>query len=76
MLFVSASDLSESDLAALGNNIRPATRPQRRSPNAKANQRVLAAVNRSLAGLEERVSRLHPRRDGLGITRPMPIPVS
>lgn len=76
MLFVAASDLSESDLAVLGNNIRPAARLNRRSPNVRANQRVMAAVNRSLAGLDERVSKLHPRRDQYGIAEPMRVPVA
>jgi hypothetical protein len=60
MLFVSATDLSASDLALLGNNIRPTRRRTRRDPDERANRRVLAAVNRSLAGLQERVARLHP----------------
>ena len=59
MMFVAACDLSESDMALLGNNIRPGRRPARRSLDERANRRVLAAVNRSLASLQERVDRLH-----------------
>jgi hypothetical protein len=44
----------------LGNNIRPSRRQIRRDPDERANRRVLAAVNRSLASLQERVDRLHP----------------
>ena len=70
MWIVSASNLSESELSLLGNNIRPSTRLHRRSPNVRANQRVIAAVNRSLAGLDERVSKLHQRRDQYGVAEP------
>ena len=62
MWIVPASELTDSDLTVLGNNIRPATRLHRKAPNVRANQRVIAAVNRSLATLDERISRLHPRR--------------
>ena len=60
MIFVSESQLSASDLALLGNNIRPARRSSPRLPDERANRRVLAAVNRSLSSLAERVDRLHP----------------
>lgn len=60
MLFVAASSLSLSDLAMLGNNIRLGRRQRRREPDERANRRVLAAVNRSLAVTQERVDRLHP----------------
>jgi hypothetical protein len=60
MLFVAASDLSASDIALLGNNIRPGRRLIRRDPDQRANRRVLSAVNRSLASLHERVDRLQP----------------
>lgn len=60
MLFVSASDLSASDLALLGNNIRPGRRKSRAAPDEQKNRRVLSAVNRSLATLKERVDRLYP----------------
>ena len=60
MLFVSESDLSASDLASLGNNIRPRRRQVRRDPDERANRRVLAAVNRSLSLLQERVDLLQP----------------
>lgn len=60
MLFVSASDLSASDLALLGNNVLPSRRAHRRHPDERANRRVLSAVNRSLASHHERVDRLQP----------------
>jgi hypothetical protein len=60
MLFVSASDLSTSEMALLGNNIRPGRRRRYPNPQERANRRVLAAVNRSLSALRERVDRLHP----------------
>ena len=60
MIFVSASDLSASDLALLGNNILPPRRRNRTAPDERRNRRVLAAVNRSLAALNERVDRLYP----------------
>jgi len=55
MIFVVASDVCSSDLALLGNNVRPARRQTRRSPNERTNRRVLAGVNRSLMALNERV---------------------
>ena len=60
MLFVSESDLSPSELASLGNNIRPRRWQVRRDPDERANRRVIAAVNRSLSLLQERVDHLHP----------------
>jgi hypothetical protein len=60
MIFVSATDLSSSDLALLGNNILPGRRQNRRSRIDRDNRRVMAGVNRSLAALNERVDRLHP----------------
>lgn len=59
MLFVAASDLSASDIALLGNNIRPSRRKLRVSPDERENRRTIAAVNRSLASLRERVDRLY-----------------
>lgn len=59
MWIVPASCLSECDLLALGNNVRPRLRTRRRTPNQRANRRLVAAVNRSLAALKERVGRLH-----------------
>jgi hypothetical protein len=64
MLFVAASDLSLSDLALLGNNIRPMRHKTRIAPDERANRRVIAAVNRSLASLRERVDRLDPAGAG------------
>jgi hypothetical protein len=60
MLFVAASELSPSDLALLGNNIRPSRRRNKLLPDERANRRVMAAVNRSLASLRERVDQLYP----------------
>lgn len=64
MLFVSAADLSPSDLAALGNNIRPARRRRSAIHDERGNRRVLAAVNRSLARLDERLTRADVIRHG------------
>ena len=69
MLYVAASSLSASDLAILGNNILPSRRRSRRSRDERANRRVLAAVNRSLASLKERVDRLHPAPAAQGPVR-------
>ena len=60
MLFVAASELSPTELSLLGNNIRPSRRQARRDPDQRANRRVLSAVNRSLAVMQERIDRLHP----------------
>gem|GEM_PF-3184794 len=58
MSIVPISCLSASDLAILGNNLRQAAR--RRKPARKCED-VLAAVNRSLAVVDEQVARLHRR---------------
>ena len=62
MTIVPASRLSPSDLALLGNNVVAAAvaDADRRRP-ARCHD-DLAAVNRSLASVGERVGRLHPRR--------------
>ncbi len=60
MLYVSATDLSSSDLEMLGNNILPSRRQLQRTHDQRANRRVLAAVNRSLSAMHEGVTRLHP----------------
>lgn len=65
MLFVSASELSASDLSLLGNNIRPTRRRPRATPDERCNRRVLAAVNRSLSSLKERVDQLYPMPSAL-----------
>jgi hypothetical protein len=52
MLFICASDLSTSEMALLGNNIRPGRRRRCPNPHERA--------NRSLSSLKERVDRLHP----------------
>ena len=53
MSVIPVSLLSRYELTRLGNNLRPCRRRPRR-------RRVLAAVNRSLAPLGERVAALHP----------------
>jgi len=61
MWIVPASDLSAADLSMLGNNLtRSAARMARRTPERRRRERVLAAVNRSLATHRERVDRLYP----------------
>ena len=68
MLFLSASNLSASELALLGNNIRPSRRRDRLSRDERANRRVLSAVNRSLALHDERIERLNPPLRGQAST--------
>lgn len=70
MLFVAESDLSPSDLALLGNNLRPPRRAARTTPDQRENRRVLLAVNRSLASHQERVDRLY--RPGAKQTAALP----
>ena len=60
MLYICASEVTESDLALLGNNIRPSRRRARTAPDERRNRRVLSAVNRSLTSMQERVDRLTP----------------
>lgn len=60
MFFVSASDLTTSDMAQLGNNIRPPRRHSRSASDGRFDRRMLAAVNRSLSPLEEQVDQLYP----------------
>jgi len=57
MSIVPASRLSRSDLCRLGNNLDAASRRCRR--RRRPGWQVLAAVNRSLAHLDERVGRLY-----------------
>jgi hypothetical protein len=57
MSIIPASRLSASDLTRLGNNLGKAKRPLPRSFQSRQ-RRVLAAVNRSLAGIGERVNQL------------------
>jgi hypothetical protein len=68
MLFVAASALSPSEIALLGNNIRPRSGDRRRAPVDQANRRVLAGVNRSLVRLRERVDGLYSCRPACGAT--------
>lgn len=72
MWIVPASSLSSSDLLSLGNNLRPPLRRKRQCPNRRAHARVIAAVNRSLAALEERVGRLYPCQQFAGQTATVP----
>jgi len=59
MSIVLASRLSSSDLSRLGNNICRDSGRKFRRPGTAARRRLIAAVNRSLAGLGERVAHLH-----------------
>jgi len=60
MSIVPASRLSSSDLSRLGNNVRRETGARKTGRCGSTDRRLLvAAVNRSLAGLGERVVRLH-----------------
>ena len=71
MSIVFASEMSSHDLRLLGNNLRPAgstrrkCRPARGEPNRRARhtrrRALVAAVNRSIAGLGERIDRLRAR---------------
>lgn len=53
MSIIPAARLSASDLARLGNNFKTPRRQHR------SERRVIAAVNRSLATVGERINRLH-----------------
>ncbi len=63
MSIIPASRLSRSDLALLGNNLCsdgvdcPAKHRRRKG------RRLVAAINRSLAAVDEHVRRLHRRRE-------------
>jgi len=59
MWIVPASALSASDLAVLGNNVRSSRRARGLAPASRRKQRILAAVNRSLACIGEQVDQLH-----------------
>ena len=59
MSIVHASRLSSSDLALLGNNMDPARCRPLPQTERMERRRQLAAVNRSLACVGERVRRLH-----------------
>lgn len=59
MSIIPASRLSRSDLSRLSNNIGHRKQPVARDADAPY-RRVLAAVNRSLASVGERVAILHP----------------
>jgi hypothetical protein len=59
MSIIPASRLSRSDLNRLSNNIGRSKIPAARDADAPY-RRVLAAVNRSLASVGERVAVLHP----------------
>ena len=59
MSIIPASRLSHSELSRLGNNLGPPRRPVARSAQV-FHRRIVAAVNRSLANLGEKVSDLDP----------------
>ena len=56
MSIIPASRLSSSEIELLGNNLKPGVSRTRRRKRF-----VIAAVNRSLAGLDEKVKTLHRR---------------
>jgi hypothetical protein len=58
MSIVPASRLSSSDLALLGNNLRPVAGGE--VTVRRRRRRFVAAVNRSLSAVGERVGRLYP----------------
>jgi len=70
MWIVPASDLSHAELACLGNNLRPSSGRgrKRQAASRRADRRILAAVNRSLSGLCERVGGLYPRTEDVAGT--------
>ncbi len=59
MSVIPVSRLSCSDLALLGNNFRPARGPGAATTARRRQRRMMAAINRSLAGHGEHVGRLH-----------------
>ncbi len=61
MSIVPASRLSRSDLALLGNNVCSSGDCRRAKHRRRAGRLVVAAVNRSLAAVDEQVRRLHRR---------------
>jgi hypothetical protein len=65
MSIIPASRLSRSDLCRLSNNLGRSKRPATRDADAPY-RRVLAAVNRSLASVGERVAALHPAAAPMG----------
>jgi hypothetical protein len=58
MSIISASRLSRSELALLGNNIRP-SKCQKPESCDRRRQTLIAAVNRSISRMGESISRLH-----------------
>jgi hypothetical protein len=61
MSIVPASRLSRSDLALLGNNLRSACHDGDGKRRRWKGRRLVAAINRSLAAVDEHVRRLHRR---------------
>ncbi len=60
MSIIPASRLSASDLARLGNNMRPRRRPA--MSRRQSERRLVATINRSLACVGESVSQLDTHR--------------
>ena len=61
MSIVPASRLSASDLTRLGNNLRHGEQRRLAPSPRRAERRLVAAVNRSLAAVGERIERLDTR---------------
>lgn len=60
MSVIPASRLCRSDLSLLGNNLVPRARCRSAAHlKRRRRRRELAAVNRSLAGMDERLAELH-----------------
>ena len=59
MSIVPASRLSRADLALLGNNLNSACTRCDRVRRRRKSRRLVAAINRSLAAVDEQVRRLH-----------------
>ena len=59
MSIVPASRLSRADLALLGNNLHSAYGDPDRARRRRKGRRLVAAINRSLAAVDEHVRRLH-----------------
>ena len=71
MSIVPISNLSSSDLAMLGNNLAPKPSASLRRRRSRA-MRIMAAVNRSQAPIDERVSHLYTPLPYCGSASPAP----